>query len=322
MTGFFNSLGKYPDEIAEKKLHPECVHIQSLIKSALNTLQESSDKKNIIAGVSSGYCDLDTMTDGFRPGNLIVIAARPSMGKTTLAYNIAQNVSVEPKDQTPTALFTLESTKEDVVIEFLSAVSGVDIERVCKGNFYDSDWPKLTKAAGLLHNSKLWIDDTPSISVLELRLKALRLKKEYGIGLIIIDYLQLMRAGADLNSEQQEIPYISAALKALAKELKIPVIVFAHLDRILENHRDQRPVVSDMGSLGAIEQDADVIVFIHRDSMYCEKCQINACDKDHKHDAELIIAKQRRGRTGTVFLDYFSERRRFENITPLVTYEK
>lgn len=290
------------------------IHIKTLLKEAYISLNESSIGKNHISGIPTGYTDLDRAISGFRPGDLIVIAARPSMGKTTLAMNIAINISVTSKENIPTAFFSMESQKNDFTISLLAKIARVDNEHILNRKFHDSDWPRLTCAAGILHDSKLYIDDTPSISIPELRSKAHRLKREFDIGLIIIDYLQLMKAGAYLGSREQEISYISSALKSLAKELNIPVVVTAQLDRTVERRSDKRPTRNDLRSIDAIEMYADVIMFIYRDSFYCEQCRKNSCNKMHEHDAELIIAKQRNGRTGTVYLDYYGEIRMFEDI--------
>ena len=201
-------------------------------------------------------------------------------------------------------------------MRFLSSLARVDAGRMRTGHFLDSDWPKLQRAAATLHNANIFIDDTPAISVLELRAKARRLKTEHNIGLIIIDYLQLMRAGANPESRQQEISEISRSLKALAKELSVPVVALSQLNRSLENRSDKRPMMSDLRESGAIEQDADVIMFVYREAVYCEHCRKKdgSCTANHERSAEVIIGKQRNGPIGTVELAFMGEHTRFENL--------
>ncbi len=304
-------------EIGENKLRPQYVPIQPLIKEAFKILKSLNDRKEHITGVPTGYTDLDQMTAGFQPGNLVIIAARPSMGKTTLALNIAQHASAESKKKISSVIFSLEMGKEDLVMRFLASIARVDFGRMRTGHFQDSDWPRLTRAAGILHDAKIFIDDTPAISVLELRSKARRLKSEHDIGLIIVDYLQLMKAGTRIESRQQEISEISQSLKALAKELGVPVVALSQLNRELEKRADKRPMMSDLRESGAIEQDADVIMFVYREAVYCEQCRKRdgSCTQGHDRTAELIIGKQRNGAIGTVSLAFFGEHTRFENLS-------
>jgi len=306
-------------EISENKLRPQYVPVQTVLKEAFNILKSLHDRKEHVTGIPTGYLDLDHMTAGFQPGDLIIIAARPSMGKTTLALNIAEYASADPhnKKKVPSVIFSLEMGKEQLVMRFLASIAKVDFGRMRTGHFLDSDWPRLTRAAGILHDSKIFIDDTPAISVLELRSKARRLKSEHDIGLIIIDYLQLMRGGANPESRQQEISEISRSLKALAKELGVPVIALSQLNRELEKRADKRPMMSDLRESGAIEQDADVITFVYREAVYCEQCRKRdgSCTQNHERNAELIIGKQRNGAIGTVNLAFFGEHTRFENLS-------
>jgi replicative DNA helicase len=306
-------------EISENKLRPQYVPVQTVLKEAFNILKSLHDRKEHVTGIPTGYIDLDHMTAGFQPGDLIIIAARPSMGKTTLALNIAEYASADPhnKKKVPSVIFSLEMGKEQLVMRFLASIAKVDFGRMRTGHFLDSDWPRLTRAAGILHDSKIFIDDTPAISVLELRSKARRLKSEHDIGLIIIDYLQLMRGGANPESRQQEISEISRSLKALAKELGVPVIALSQLNRELEKRADKRPMMSDLRESGAIEQDADVITFVYREAVYCEQCRKRdgSCTQNHDRNAELIIGKQRNGAIGTVNLAFFGEHTRFENLS-------
>jgi replicative DNA helicase len=302
-------------EITENKSRPQYVPVQAVLKEAFNILKNLHDQKEHVTGVPTGYVDLDHKTAGFQPGNLVIIAARPSMGKTTLALNIAQYASAESKKKVPSVIFSLEMGKEELVMRFLASIARVDFGRTRTGHFHDSDWPRLTRAAGILHDAKIFIDDSPSISVLELRSKARRLKSEHDIGLVIVDYLQLMRGGANPESRQQEISEISRALKALAKELNVPVVALSQLNRELEKRADKRPMMSDLRESGAIEQDADVIMFVYREAVYCEDCRKpdTTCSKGHERNAEIIIGKQRNGALGTIELTFIGEHTRFEN---------
>ena len=304
-------------EISENKLRPQYVPVQAVVKETFKILKSLHDRKELITGTPTGYTDLDNMTAGFQPGDLIIIAARPSMGKTTLALNIAQYASAESKKKIPSAIFSLEMGKEQLVMRFFASIARVDFGKMRTGHFQDSDWPRLTRAAGVLHDSKIFIDDTPAISVLELRSKARRLKSEHDIGLIIVDYLQLMRGGANPESRQQEISEISRSLKALAKELNVPVVALSQLNRELEKRGDKRPMMSDLRESGAIEQDADVIMFVYREAVYCEQCRKRdgSCTDGHERNAELIIGKQRNGAIGTVKLAFMGEHTRFENLS-------
>ena len=304
-------------EISENKLRPQYVAVKDIIKDTFKILKSLHDRKELITGTPTGYTDLDTMTAGFQPGDLIIIAARPSMGKTTLALNIAQYASAESKKKIPSAIFSLEMGKEQLVMRFFASIARVDFGKMRTGHFQDSDWPRLQKAASTLYDASIFIDDTPAISVLELRSKARRLKSEHDIGLIIVDYLQLMRGGANPESRQQEISEISRSLKALAKELNVPVVALSQLNRELEKRGDKRPMMSDLRESGAIEQDADVIMFVYREAVYCEQCRKRdgSCTEGHERNAELIIGKQRNGAIGTVKLAFLGEHTRFENLS-------
>jgi len=302
-------------EISENKSRPQYVPVQSVLKEAFNILKNLHDQKEHVTGVPTGYVDLDHKTAGFQPGNLIIVAARPSMGKTTLALNIAQYASAESKKKVPSVIFSLEMGKEELVMRFLASIARVDFGRMRTGHFHDSDWPRLTRAAGILHDAKIFIDDSPSISVLELRSKARRLKSEHDIGLVIVDYLQLMKGSNNPESRQQEISEISRSLKALAKELNVPVVALSQLNRELEKRADKRPMMSDLRESGAIEQDADVIMFVYREAVYGEECgkPDPPCGKGHERNAEIIIGKQRNGALGTIELTFIGEHTRFEN---------
>ena len=306
-------------EIAENKLRPQYVPVSAIVKDTFKILKGLHDRKEMITGVPTGYNDLDNMTAGFQPGDLVIIAARPSMGKTTLALNIAEYASADPhnKKKAASVVFSLEMSKEQLVMRLFASIARIDFGKMRTGHFHDSDWPRLTKAAGVLHDSKIFIDDTPAISILELRSKARRLKSEHDIGLIIVDYLQLMRGGANPESRQQEISDISRSLKALAKELSVPVIALSQLNRELEKRGDKRPMMSDLRESGAIEQDADVIMFVYREAVYCEQCRKRdgSCTHGHDRNAEVIIGKQRNGALGTVKLAFLGEHTRFESVS-------
>ncbi|MDY0301713.1 MAG: replicative DNA helicase [Trichlorobacter sp.] len=303
-------------ELSENKLRPQYFPVKDVIKDTFRMLQTLYDKKEAITGVATGYVDLDKMTAGFQPGDLVIIAARPSMGKTTLALNIASHASAEAREKTGSVIFSLEMGKEQLVMRLLSSLARVDAGRMRTGHFLDTDWPRMQKAADILFKSNIFIDDTPAISVLELRAKARRLKSEHDIGLVIVDYLQLMRGGPNPESRQQEISEISRSLKALAKELNVPVVALSQLNRSLESRGDKRPMMSDLRESGAIEQDADVIMFVYREAVYCEHCRKRdgACNANHERSAEIIIGKQRNGPIGTVELAFLGEHTRFENL--------
>ncbi len=304
-------------EIGENKLRPQYYPVKDIIKGAFSHLESLYERKEAVTGVPSGFLDLDQMTAGFQPGDLLIIAARPSMGKTALALNIASHAGAETKqaDKTPVVIFSLEMSKEQLVTRFLSSIARVDASKMRTGHFSDGDWPKLQHAASILHEAPIFIDDTPAISVLELRSKARRLKSEHGLGMVIVDYLQLMRGGDALENRQQEISDISRSLKALAKELHVPVIALSQLNRSLESRGDKRPMMSDLRESGAIEQDADVIMFVYREAVYCEHCKKKdgSCTANHERSAEIIIGKQRNGPIGTVEMTFLGEFTRFEN---------
>jgi replicative DNA helicase len=302
-------------EISENKLRPAFYPVSSILKDTIKNIEFLYEKKEHVTGVPTGFIDLDEKTAGFQRGDLIIIAGRPSMGKTAFALNIAQYAGIHGLPPQPVAVFSLEMSKEQLVTRLLCCEARVDASRLRTGHLIDSDWDKLMRGASALHDSKIFIDDTPAITVLELRAKSRRLKAEEGIGLIVIDYLQLMRGGASIESRQQEISDISRSLKALAKELNVPVVALSQLNRSLENRPNKRPIMSDLRESGAIEQDADVIMFVYREAVYCDKCKNKelTCDEDHERDAEIIIGKQRNGPIGTVNLTFMGEFTKFEN---------
>ena len=304
--------------LTEGRLKSDCVLAKDQLKGALARLQKLYERKDSVTGVATGYHQLDLMTAGFQPGDLIIIAARPSMGKTALALNVASNACLHPERPVPAVVFSLEMSRESLIDRLLSSLSRVDAGRMRTGRIQETDWPKLQKGASVLHKTLLYIDDTPSISVMELRAKARNLKRQVpDLGLIVVDYLQLMRGGMRPESRQQEISEISRSLKALAKELKVPVVALSQLNRSLESRSDKRPMLSDLRESGAIEQDADLIMFVYREAVYCEHCRKKdgCCTDNHERSAEVIIGKQRNGPTGTVELVFMGEFARFENLT-------
>ena len=262
--------------------------------------------EEMITGVASGFHELDDLTAGFQPSDLIIVAGRPGMGKTSFMLNVTQYSAI--KTGTPVGFFSLEMSKEQLVMRLLCAEAHVDSQRLRRGMLRDDDWPKLTRAAGVLAEAPLFIDDTPAISTLELRAKARRLYADHKVGALVIDYLQLMRATGKYDLREQEISEISRSLKGLAKELNIPVIAVSQLSRNPEAREDKRPQMSDLRESGAIEQDADVILFIYRDEVYNK-------NSDDKGKAEVIVAKQRNGPTDTIALTFIGEYTRFENYT-------
>ena len=302
-------------DISEHRLRPAYYQVSEILTETIDNIQRLYEKKEHITGQPSGFFDLDKLTAGFQPSDLIIIAGRPSMGKTAFALNIAQYAAIHAEQAKPVVIFSLEMSKEQLVTRLLCSEARVDASRLRTGHLVESDWNKLTSAAGSLHDAKIFIDDTPAISVMEMRAKSRRLKAEKGIGMIVVDYLQLMRGGSNSESRQQEISEISRSLKALAKELNVPVVALSQLNRGLESRTDKRPMMSDLRESGAIEQDADVIMFVYREAVYCEKCKNRelVCDENHERNAEIVIGKQRNGPIGTVNLTFMGEYTKFEN---------
>ena len=295
-------------EVAEAKIRLGFQPIEELVNKEIATLESIWSQKDAITGIPSGFIDLDNYTAGFQPSDMINNAARPSMGKTALALNIAFYAAYE-KPQVPVALFSLEMSKEQLVRRLLSSVGEVDASQLRRAAFLTGDeWAQLQEAAGKLLDCPIYIDDTPAATVLEIRAKCRRLKAEGKLELVIIDYLQLMRGRANAPSREQEISEISRSLKALAKELKVPVIALSQLNRRVEERPNKRPQLADLRESGAIEQDADVVLFIYRDEIYRE-------DSPDKGIAEIKIGKQRNGPSGhTVKLAYRDKFTRFDTL--------
>lgn len=292
-------------ELSQRRLKEGFVSIRTILLETFEKIEYLYANKGNLTGVPTFFNDLDLMTSGWQPSDLIIIAARPSMGKTALVLNMAQNAAVRAK--IPVALFSLEMSKEQLVQRMLCSEAMVDQQRVRTGDLLDTDWPKLTRAVGPLSEASIFIDDTVGISLAELRSKARRLKMESGLGMIVIDYLQLMTVGKRSESRQQEVAQISRGLKGIARELKVPVIALSQLNRGVEQRQDKRPIMSDLLESGAIEADADVISFIYRDEYYRP-------DSEKKGIAEIIIAKHRNGPVGTVELGYLKEFTKFVNL--------
>jgi replicative DNA helicase len=295
-------------EIAENKIRKAFHPISELINANIDKLEEKQGNNSMVTGVPSGFTDLDRLTSGFQNSDLVIIAARPSMGKTALALNIARNAAVE--SNTPVAVFSLEMAKEQLSLRMLCSEARVDSSRLRSGFWTDEDWQNVLYAAGRLSNFPIYIDDSPVISATEIRAKARRMKMEKNIGLVIIDYLQLMRSHRTQERRDLEISDISRSLKSLAKELDIPVLALSQLNRMLEQRNDKRPRLSDLRESGALEQDADVVAFIYRDEVYNTEE-----NNPHKGTAEVILAKQRNGPTGTAILSFLNAYTRFENYT-------
>jgi len=295
-------------EISENKIRPAFSPFKDIIKESVKTIEKLYERKELVTGVPTGYEKIDDITSGLQKSDLIIIAGRPSMGKTAFALNIAQYAALEAN--TPVAIFSLEMSKEQLALRMLSAEARVDSQRIRRGFLGEADWPRLIAAAGRLSEAQIFIDDSSAISALEMKAKARRLKSEVDLGLIILDYLQLMRSGSYREtSREQEISEISRSLKALAKELSVPVIALSQLNRKLEDRTNKRPQMADLRDSGAIEQDADLIAFIYRDEVY-DKSEENP----EKGMAEIIIGKQRNGPTGMVKLAFQDKFARFENL--------
>ncbi len=291
-------------DIAEKRIKNSFANMNDVIKDTVKTIELLYEKKETVTGIPSGFKDLDELTAGFQRGDLIIIGGRPGMGKTAFALNLAQYAAISVKE--PVAIFSLEMSKEQLGIRMLCSEGMVNSSNVRKGYISKDEWPKLINAAGRLAGAPIFIDDSSAITVLEIRAKARRLKLEHGgLGLVIVDYLQLMRSRGSFERREQEISDISRSLKALAKELKVPVIALSQLNRLVEQRPNKKPALSDLRESGAIEQDADVIIFLYREEIY------NKTNPDIKGRAEVIVEKQRNGPTDIVNLTFLADSTRF-----------
>lgn len=302
--------------ISERTSGQTFIDSKTLINRVFDQLSIRIDSKDLVTGVTTGFYNLDKMTAGLQPTDLIIIAARPSMGKTAFTLNLAVNAALE--GNTPVVFYSLEMGMEQLMVRMLATVAGVDMNKLRTGRGIDNDdWGRLHYAADVLGKAPIYIDDTPSLSTLDLRARTRRLKAEKNIGMVVVDYLQLMRSSRKTDSRELEISDISRNLKALAKELHIPVVALSQLNRKVEERADKRPMLSDLRESGAIEQDADVIMFIYRDAVYNKKE-----DRAEIHSAEIIIGKQRNGSVGTAQLQYNGQFTRFENPTDLYPSEE
>jgi replicative DNA helicase len=293
------------DITSDHKREARVAEMKDVIKESIETIDRLYQRKDNITGIATGLHDLDVKTAGLQESDLIVLAGRPSMGKSALATSIMEYAAIVEK--VPCAYFSLEMSRDQLAQRMLCSIAGVNAHKVRTGFFSQTDWPKLVSAAGKLSESSIFIDDTPGISALELRAKARRLKARYDIKLMVVDYLQLMRGAARIENRQQEISEISRSMKALARELHIPIIAISQLSRAVEQRADHRPMLSDLRESGAIEQDADVVMLILREEYYSPT-------EENKGVAEVIIAKQRHGPVGTVKLAFLPEYMRFSNL--------
>ena len=296
-------------DIAEHRLRTGFVRLSELVDSGYQLIEQLQEHKGLVTGVPSGFIDLDALTSGFQKSDLVIIAARPSMGKTSFVLNLALHGAIEGGKTI--GMFSLEMAKEQLFMRMLTSEGRVDAHRFRGGFLGEDDYARLVDAFGRLHDARFFIDDSPAVGILEMRAKARRLKLEHGLDMLIIDYLQLMQARGRFDNRQQELASISRALKILAKELNIPILALSQLSRAPEARGDHRPQLSDLRESGALEQDADVVLFIFREDMY-------AADAERKPEveglAEIIIGKQRNGPTGTVRLAFLKQYTRFENL--------
>jgi len=293
-------------EISERNIRQSFVPIKEIIQDSYEKIEDLYHREEFITGVPSGYEELDDITTGFQPSELIVVAGRPGMGKSAFCMNIAQYISIYKN--IPVAIFSLEMSKSQLVQRMLCSEARIDAHSLRKGRLAEADWAPLSMAAGRLSSSSIFIDDTAGISCLEIRAKARRLKAQCSLGLVIVDYLQLMQTAGKIENRQQEISEISRSLKSLARELNVPVVAVSQLSRAVEQRIERRPRLSDLRESGAIEQDADLVIFIYREEYYRPKTE-------KKGIAEIIISKQRNGPTGKVELTFIKEYAKFENLS-------
>ncbi len=324
VSGVFASDGRDSKELleaAERKIFAiaeqgmraglDFVTVQATIKEAIEKIQELHEFEGEITGIPTGFKDFDKLTAGLQPSDLIIIAGRPAMGKTTLAMNIAEHAAI--KHAVPVAIFSMEMSSLQLVMRLFSSLGQIDQTRLRTGSLDDLDWPKLTSAMNLLHKSRIFIDETPSLSPSELRARARRLKRKHDIGLIVVDYIQLMSVPGTKENRATEVAEISRSLKAIAKELCVPVVAVSQLNRALEQRPNKRPIMADLRESGSLEQDADLIIFIYRDEVYND-------ETPDKGKAEIIIGKHRNGPTGKIILTFQGQWLRFVNYAPEHAY--
>ncbi|MGE7112056.1 replicative DNA helicase [Lysinibacillus sp. NPDC047702] len=293
-------------EVANRKNAGDFKHVKDVLVETFDNIEQLQSRKGDVTGIPTGFRDLDNITAGFQRNDLIIVAARPSVGKTAFALNVAQSVAVQARENV--AIFSLEMGAEQLVMRMLCAEGNIDAQVLRTGALNTEDWGKLTMAMGSLSNSGIFIDDTPGVRINEIRAKCRRLAQEHGLGMILIDYLQLIQgSGKPGENRQQEVSEISRSLKGLARELKVPVIALSQLSRGVEQRQDKRPMMSDLRESGSIEQDADIVAFLYRDDYYDK-------ESESKNMIEIIIAKQRNGPTGTVTLAFKKEFNKFINV--------
>jgi replicative DNA helicase len=295
-------------ELSQSRISTEFSHIEALLKESFERITALYEAGEDITGVPSGYRDIDRLTGGFQPGNLIIVAARPSMGKSALGLGIAANLGV--RHQVPVALFTLEMSKSEVTQRLMCSEAKVESQRLRTGKLGADDWPRLTAACDRLAKAPIYVDDTGSITMMEIRSKARRLKsREPNLGLIVVDYMQLMTSGSTAENRVQEVSQISRSLKILARDLDVPILAMSQLSRAVEQRHDKRPILSDLRESGSIEQDADLVMFIYRDEYYNE-------ESDQQGIAEVHLAKHRNGPTDTVKLSFLKRYAKFADLAP------
>jgi replicative DNA helicase len=292
-------------DIAERRLRQGFTDIKSIVKQSFRTIDQLAQSRDLVSGLATGFVDLDERTSGLQDGDLVIVAARPSMGKTSFCLNVAQHAAL--RAGVTVGIFSLEMSKEQLVLRMLCADARVDAHRLRTGKLHEKDWTRLAKAYTELANARIFIDDSATATPLEMRAKARRLKAEHGLGLIVVDYIQLVSGAGRIENRQQEISSISRSLKGLAKELNVPVVALSQLSRAPEARTDKRPQLSDLRESGALEQDADVVMFIYREEEYKPT-------EENKGIAEIIIGKQRNGPTGSLRLAFIKEFTRFENL--------
>jgi replicative DNA helicase len=303
-------------QISEKRLKKSFVSMHKAVHDTIEMLESIHGKHSGVTGVPTGFRDLDTLTGGWQNSDLIIVAGRPSSGKTAFALSLARNAAMHSEKATAVGIFSLEMSMQQLVMRLLCAEAKVDAHAVRTGRLPDDDWKRLSLAAGRLTSSQIFIDDSANLGILELRAKARRLKAERHVGLVIVDYLQLMQGPRNAESREKEISAISRSLKALAKELNIPVIALSQLSRAVESRTDKRPILSDLRESGAIEQDADVVMFVHRPEMYTDPNSDEG--REVQGMADIIVGKQRNGPIDDVKLAFVSRYARFENLAPPV----
>lgn len=292
-------------KVADRRLRDHIQPIKPLLTESMLEIETLYDRGESVTGLATGFPDLDEMTSGFQPANLIIVAARPSMGKSALMGDFA--LQAANRMGKPVVLFNLEMSRHELVKRFLASEARVDAQRIAKGSLQEQDWTRLSAAVGRLAEAPIFIDDSPNITLMEMRAKCRRLKSKHGLGLVIIDYLQLMQSPRKSENRQQEVSEISRNLKILARELEVPVICASQLNRGVEYRADKRPLLGDLRESGSIEQDSDIVMFIYRDEVYNQ-------DSEARGEAELIIAKHRNGPTGTVRLAFMNQYTKFASI--------